>query len=59
VLSLCASHHQDGTGNDPTAIAIHPWKARFEKKYGTQKKLMTMCKEIIEKHDIKTQRSGV
>jgi hypothetical protein len=47
VLPLCASHHQSGSGNNPLAIAIHPYKARFESKYCTQEELMFMCKEII------------
>jgi hypothetical protein len=48
VLPLCASHHQDGTGNNPTAIAIHPYKKRFEQRYGTEEELMFLCKRIIE-----------
>ena len=48
VLSLCAGHHQDGTGNDKTMIAVHPWKRRFEAKYGTQEWLKAKCDEILE-----------
>lgn len=40
VLALCAGHHQDGTGQDKTLIAVHPYKARFERAYGTQKELL-------------------
>lgn len=47
VLPLCAGHHQDGTGENKTLIAIHPWKARFEKIYGTQEELMDMCTELL------------
>lgn len=37
VLPLCGSHHQDdGSG----AIAVHPWKARFEREYGKQTELL-------------------
>ncbi len=39
VLPLCAGHHQDGTGA-PGLIAVHPWKARFEAKYGKQSDLL-------------------
>lgn len=49
VLPLCASHHQEGTGNIPDAIAVHPWKARFEKKYGSQDELLVLCHELIER----------
>jgi hypothetical protein len=37
VLPLCASHHMDdGSG----AIAVHPWKKRFEQAYGAQLELL-------------------
>lgn len=42
VLALCAGHHQDGTGA-PGLIAVHPWKRRFEDKYGTQMELLSDC----------------
>lgn len=47
VLPLCAGHHQDGTGEDKTLIAVHPWKARFEARYGTQGELMGECAQIL------------
>ena len=40
VLPLCAGHHQDGAGQDKTLIAVHPYKARFERAYGSQKELL-------------------
>jgi len=43
VLPLCAGHHQDGTGTNPTLIAVHPYKARFEARYGTQLSLLAEC----------------
>ena len=44
VLPLCGPHHQDqGQG----VIAVHPWKARFEEKYGNQYDLIEKCKELI------------
>jgi hypothetical protein len=44
VLPLCGSHHQDdGSG----AVAVHPWKARFEKLYGTQEELMAECARML------------
>ena len=42
VLPLCAGHHQDGTGA-PGLVAVHPWKARFEAKYGKQGDLLCRC----------------
>lgn len=48
VLPLCAGHHQDGTGNNKALIAVHPFKARFEAKYGTQEQLMAKCQELLD-----------
>lgn len=42
VLPLCAGHHQDGTGA-PGLIAVHPYKARFEERYGKQTELLDDC----------------
>lgn len=43
VLPLCAGHHQAGTGANPTLVAVHPDKARFEARYGTQRELWAKC----------------
>lgn len=42
VLPLCAGHHQDGTGAH-WMVAVHPDKARFEDRYGTQESLLRLC----------------
>jgi hypothetical protein len=47
VLPLCASHHQEGTGKNPHYIAVHPWKNRFEARFGTQQELLAQCFEFI------------
>lgn len=47
VIGLCAGHHQKGTGNDPTMIAVHPDKYRFEQKYGTQYELLEEAKQKL------------
>jgi hypothetical protein len=44
VLALCAPHHQTG-GED--APAIHPWKRRFEAKYGTQAELLAITERLL------------
>ncbi len=46
VLPLCAGHHQDGYGA-PGLIAVHPYKARFEARYGRQSALMRDCVEQL------------
>lgn len=43
VLPLCAGHHQDGTGEDKSMVAVHPWKAQFEARYGPQDELQARC----------------
>jgi hypothetical protein len=48
VLPLCAGHHQDGTGNDKELIAVHPFKARFEARYGSQLHLLQLVMNMIE-----------
>lgn len=48
VLPLCAGHHQQGTGNDPTLVAVHPYKARFVKLYGTELELKARCDQMLE-----------
>lgn len=45
VLPLCDRHHQTGGEEAPS---IHPWKRRFEEKYGTQEELQAKCNEILE-----------
>jgi hypothetical protein len=47
VLPLCAGHHQAGTGANPTLIAVHPDKARFEARYGTQRELLAECVAML------------
>jgi hypothetical protein len=34
-LPLCSGHHRDGAGI-PGLIARHPWRVKFEAKYGTE-----------------------
>ena len=44
VLGLCGAHHQTG---GEIAPAIHPFKSRFERKYGTQEELLAETIEMI------------
>lgn len=55
VLALCAGHHQQGTGEDKTLVAVHPYKARFEAMYGNQYELLEWAKE---KAGVCTTRPG-
>jgi hypothetical protein len=47
VLPLCAGHHQQGTGEDKSLVAVHPDKARFEDLYGTQAELRALCNQYL------------
>jgi hypothetical protein len=42
-IPLCPGHHRDGTGA-PGLIARHPWKARFEERYGSEESLLRKLK---------------
>ena len=46
VLPLCSGNHQHGTGI-PGLIAVHPYKARFEARYGKQLDLLGRVCEIL------------
>jgi hypothetical protein len=48
VLPICAGHHQDGTGEDKTLIAVHPYKKQFERRYGTQYELLALVMEKLK-----------
>jgi hypothetical protein len=45
-IPLCPGHHQDGTGA-PGLIAVHPWKGRFEERYGPQRELLRECVHLL------------
>jgi Recombination enhancement, RecA-dependent nuclease len=47
VLPLCAGHHQNGTGNDKTMIAVHPFKSRFQERYGHQDRLLVLVYTMV------------
>lgn len=46
VLGLCGPHHQTGGQKAP---AIHPYKAQFEAKYGTQAELLAQTLRLLDK----------
>ena len=52
VLPLCAGHHQQGADGDASKTAVHPYKWRFERLYGSQFELYeNMIKDLKLKHD--------
>lgn len=48
VLALCAPHHQHDDTDPACRIGVHPFKARFEARYGTQEELMLYSAELLE-----------
>lgn len=48
VLPLCGPHHQHRDDDPAGRIGVHPYKARFEAKYGTQQELMARCAALLE-----------
>jgi hypothetical protein len=48
VLALCAPHHQHDVADPMHRIGVHPYKARFEKIYGTQTELMEKTRLLVE-----------
>jgi hypothetical protein len=47
VLPLCAPHHQQDDSDMACRIAVHPNKARFEARYGSQYELLALVKEKL------------
>lgn len=47
-IPLCPGHHRDGTGA-PGLIARHPFKARFEARYGNEELLLSDLRHKLRK----------
>lgn len=47
VLGLCHPHHDKGAKNYEY-VSRHPWKAEFEKRYGTEEWLMKQTQKLLE-----------
>jgi hypothetical protein len=47
VLPLCAPHHQQDDSDKMCRIAVHPNKARFEARYGSQYELLAQVQEKL------------
>lgn len=43
-IPLCPNHHRSGV-NNAKYVSRHPWKAEFEKRYGTEWDLFEQVKE--------------
>lgn len=47
-LPLCSRHHRHGTQDEPS---IHPWKARFVKRYGSELQLLAELQVALGVYD--------
>jgi len=45
-IGLCELHHRSGQNNDH-CISRHPWKKRFEHRYGTEGELLERTRELV------------
>lgn len=45
-IPLCFQHHQSGK-NDAQCVSVHPYKAQFEKRYGSQEDLLQQVQELV------------
>ena len=45
ILPLCFEHHRMGSDKEP--ISRHPYKARFEKAYGSEYKLLEIVNSLL------------
>lgn len=48
VIPLCAGHHQQGSGPDPSMLAVHGNKAIFTAEYGLEFELLEACVQMAE-----------
>jgi len=46
-IPLCPTHHRLGVKNQ-IAVSRHPWKAEFERRYGTEWELYEQTKQRVE-----------
>lgn len=47
VLPLCGQHHQHDDTDPAERIGVHPYKARFEARYGRQLDLLDDCLQLL------------
>ena len=47
-FGLCSSHHSAGV-NTPACVSRHPWKAAFERRYGSEASLLQKTRELLKR----------
>ena len=46
-IPLCKNHHRSGR-NDEEIVSRHPHKRAFEKRYGTEAKLLELTRRMVK-----------
>jgi hypothetical protein len=46
-IGLCTKHHREGSDNEHWT-SRHPWRKRFEARYGTEAELLAKTNELLE-----------
>lgn len=46
VLPLCTLHHRGGV-DVPACTSRHPYKARFEERYGSEEELLELVEKVL------------
>jgi hypothetical protein len=48
-IPLCHFHHQGGDMRGEF-VSVHPWKTRFEERFGTQLELLDLCRQMVKEN---------
>ena len=51
VIGLCYEHHRRGENNQ-IYVSRHPYKREFEKRYGTEDKLLSDVRKYLDEEDL-------
>lgn len=46
-IPLCPSHHNSGLNNS-FIVSVHPWKSRFQARYGSEEELLERTRRMVE-----------
>jgi hypothetical protein len=58
VLGLCVRHHRDG-GDNKEWTSRHPWRLKFEKRYGTELELLERTRELVMRREDFASRAAI
>jgi hypothetical protein len=58
VLGLCPRHHRSGADNHAW-VSRHPWRVKFEKRYGTEMSLLEKTRELVQRRNAFESRGAI